>query len=115
MMWRTNIGDGDNMINDDDKTTSRSGPRRVDSSEPAMDDDEPVDPPARIVEYCRDQSLIHGLADLFLDNINGEHQFTGYISSSDFLVGYPQHQTPGHTLLHSAILATGAVFSVLPS
>ncbi len=115
MMWRTNIGDGVTIINDD---TSASGPRRVDSSEPAWNDDkdkgkvedEPVEPPAKIIEYCRDQSLIHNLADLFLDNINGVHQFTSY-TSSDFLVGYPYNQSPGHTLLHSAMLATGAVFS----
>ncbi|CAK7205480.1 hypothetical protein SEUCBS139899_008255 [Sporothrix eucalyptigena] len=110
MMWRTNIGDGVTIIND---SATGSGSRRVDSSEPARCEDEQVQPPERIVEYCRDRTLIHGLADLFLDNINGEHQFTGY-TSSDFLVGYPQNQNLGHTLLHSAILATGAVFSGRP-
>ncbi|KAI1860501.1 hypothetical protein JX265_009900 [Neoarthrinium moseri] len=103
MMWRTNIGDGVTIIGD-----SPSGPHRVDPAETPRPADF-ITPPMKILDYCGNQELIHGLADLFLENINSEHQFTSY-KSSDFLVGYP-YQSFGYTFLHSAMLATGAVFS----
>jgi hypothetical protein len=106
MMWRTNIGDGVTIIND-----PSSEPHRVDSIESPKPAD-CITPPIKILNYCHDPELIHGLANLFLENINGEHQFTSY-KSADFLVGYPS-QNFGYAFLHSAILATGAVFSDRP-
>ncbi|CCF46228.1 hypothetical protein CH063_15046 [Colletotrichum higginsianum] len=53
------------------------------------------------------------MADLFLANINREHQFTPYTTTADFLPGYP-YQAPDEAFLHSAIIATGTAFSSRP-
>lgn len=107
MMWRTNIGDGVTIISD----AAADAQHRVGSSEQLGDQDF-IHPPPNILLYCQDSGLLHELATLFLDNINSEHQFTPY-RTTDFLGDYP-YQSFKHTFMHSAVLATGAVFSTRP-
>lgn len=124
MLWRTNVGDGVTII-DDPKTGSRYSVDPV-LQQPAPAPSQPqsqpppahhraavVTPPEQILAYCRQQGLVHEMADLFLANINREHQFTPYTTTADFLPGYP-YQAPDEAFLHSAIIATGTAFSSRP-
>lgn len=104
MMWRTNIGDGVTILTD----TANDKQICVDSPE-QLSIQELIPTPPKVLLYCQDTELLHELANLFLDNINSEHQFTPY-KSTEFLAGYP-YQDFAQTFLHSAILATGAVYS----
>ncbi|TIC95199.1 Nitrogen assimilation transcription factor nit-4 [Colletotrichum higginsianum] len=124
MLWRTNVGDGVTII-DDPKTGSRYSVDPVlqqPAPAPAPAPSQPppahhraavVTPPEQILAYCRQQGLVHEMADLFLANINREHQFTPYTTTADFLPGYP-YQAPDEAFLHSAIIATGTAFSSRP-
>ncbi|GJC96710.1 fungal specific transcription factor domain-containing protein [Colletotrichum higginsianum] len=124
MLWRTNVGDGVTII-DDPKTGSRYSVDPV-LQQPAPAPSQPqsqpppahhraavATPPEQILAYCRQQGLVHEMADLFLANINREHQFTPYTTTADFLPGYP-YQAPDEAFLHSAIIATGTAFSSRP-
>lgn len=106
MMWRTNIGDGVTIIRDD---STGSDHRVENTSSTSNAGYSSVLAPASVLSYCSNPSLIYGLAHSFLENINAEHQFTGY-KTSDFLVSYP-NQRCDLAFLHSAILASGATFS----
>ncbi|KAK1500328.1 fungal specific transcription factor domain-containing protein [Colletotrichum abscissum] len=108
MLWRTNVGDGVTII-DDPATGSHYA---VDPVRPAVPMAHQVIPPEQVLVYCRQKGLIHEMADLFLDNINQEHQFTPY-TTTDFLHNYP-YQTPDEAFLHSAIIATGTTFTRRP-
>ncbi|WQF83708.1 hypothetical protein CDEST_08722 [Colletotrichum destructivum] len=126
MLWRTNVGDGVTII-DDPKTGSRysvdpvlqqpapapSQPQSQSQPPPAHHRVAVVTPPEQILAYCRQQGLVHEMADLFLANINREHQFTPYTTTADFLPGYP-YQAPDEAFLHSAIIAAGTAFSSRP-
>lgn len=107
MLWRTNIGDGMTIVNDSSTgsqyTVEAAETRRTTSG---------VKVPDNVLQYCQDHALVHELAQLFLDHINREHQFT-YYKTTDFLVGYP-YQNLDLTFLHSAIIAVGATFSHRP-
>ncbi|KAH0442471.1 hypothetical protein CcaCcLH18_01513 [Colletotrichum camelliae] len=102
MMWRMNLGDGAVITQDGDSTLSYeiAADYAVESSH--------ISPPDEIIRYSRDSDLLSKLASVFLDNINQEHQFTPYTSTS-FLDQYP-YQSIDETFLHTAILATGAAF-----
>ncbi|KAE9582280.1 hypothetical protein CGMCC3_g1821 [Colletotrichum fructicola] len=102
MMWRMNLGDGAVITQDGDSALSYeiAADCAVESSH--------ISPPDEILRYIQDASLLSKLASVFLDNINQEHQFTPYTSTS-FLDQYPYQRIDG-TFLHTAILATGAAF-----
>ncbi|KAH9229784.1 hypothetical protein K456DRAFT_1899018 [Colletotrichum gloeosporioides 23] len=102
MMWRMNLGDGAVITQDGDSALSYEivADCAVEFSH--------ISPPDEILRYSRDSNLLSKLASVFLDNINQEHQFTPYTSSS-FLDQYP-YQSIDETFLHTAILATGAAF-----
>lgn len=109
MMWRTNIGDGVTIISDD----STGGDHKVDNNSLSIANNSgyhnSVVAPPSILSYCSNPTLLYELASSFLENINAEHQFTGY-KTTDFLVSYP-NQRCDLAFLHSAILASGATFS----
>lgn len=107
MMWRTNMGDGVTIISDD-STGSDHKVERTPSHAALY----PVPAPASVLSYCANPALLHDLAQSFLDNINAEHAFTGY-ATTDFLASYP-NQRCDLAFLHSAILASGAMFSHVP-
>lgn len=107
MMWRTNIGDGVTIINDG----STGSDHRVENTLTATSS-RPVTVPDTILSYCENSKLLHDIANCFLENINAEHQFTSY-KTTDFLLSYP-NQRSDLLFLHSAILASGAVFSYIP-
>lgn len=102
MMWRMNLGDGATIIHDSTHAASYS------LAEVAPEDTSCPAPPAEILCYCLDRQLLSKLATSFLDNINQEHQFTDYRSTS-FLQQYPDGEIDKN-FLHTAILATGAAF-----
>lgn len=109
MMWRTNIGDGVTIISDD----STGSDHKVENTAPTSNADySSVLAPASILTYCANPPLLYNLAHSFLENINAEHQFTGY-KTSDFLHSYP-NQRCDLAFLHSAVLASGATHSNLP-
>ncbi|OHF02570.1 fungal specific transcription factor domain-containing protein [Colletotrichum orchidophilum] len=108
MLWRTNVGDGVTII-DDPATGSHYS---VDPVRPAVPLANQVIPPEQVLVYCRQKGLIYEMADLFLENINQEHQFTPH-TTTDFLHSYP-YQTPDEAFLHSAIIATGTTFTRRP-
>lgn len=125
MMWRTNIGDGVTIISDDatgsshkvDSTSCESpvSPSPPPPPPPLSSSSSPpssVQAPASILSYCAHPALVHSLAQSFLDNINAEHQFTGY-QTTDFVRSYP-HERCDLAFLHSAMLASGATFSSAP-
>lgn len=107
MMWRTNLGDGAVIMQDDQHTA----PFRITRDRSlGLDMDMQIlsPPPPTILNHCQNRALLVRLAVAFLDNINREHQFTEY-RSADFLEGYP-HQPADLALMHTAILAVGAAF-----
>jgi hypothetical protein len=59
--------------------------------------------------FMHDRKLLCYLADLFLENINPDHQFVKS-RTNEFLIGFP-YQSYELVFLHSAILAAGATFS----
>lgn len=107
MLWRTNIGDGVTIVKDPD-----TGSKYTVEKPQVVPSTRDVNPPDNVLALCRDPVLLHELAQLFLDHINNDHQFTLY-TSTNFLAGYP-YQSLEETFLHSAILATGATFSRRP-
>ncbi|KAH8651111.1 hypothetical protein BX600DRAFT_554020 [Xylariales sp. PMI_506] len=112
MMWRTNIGDGVTIVNNND-TPSSSGHLVGSEKAPFGSSKGSTEQrcPPEILEYCNNRKLLEDLVKLFLENINSEHQFVPYRSADDILAGFPQMQDVALAFLHSAILATGAIFS----
>ncbi|PWY86638.1 hypothetical protein BO70DRAFT_394653 [Aspergillus heteromorphus CBS 117.55] len=106
MMWRTNLGDGVTIVNEEHGKLAIANAERRHPAQPDFQ------LPLEMVPYCADRGRLHRLARLFLENINGEHQFTPY-RSTDFLVDYP-NQPRDQVFLHSAMLATGATFEQAP-
>lgn len=102
MMWRTNLADGVSIdpdsVNNQSKTASSTNAR--------------YSIPTHILGYAKDRNRIHRLAALFLENINGEHQFTRYKTTIPFS-DFPDNPLD-IVFLHGAILAAGATFENQP-
>lgn len=109
MMWRTNLGDGATIIQDDHHRHA-SSTKNIQFTSSFGEDAyiQSATPPPVILRYCQDRSFLDRLATVFLDSINKEHHFTQY-TSPDFLDGYP-YQPIDLTLMHTALLAVGAAF-----
>ena len=111
MMWRTNLGDGVTIVNDDEEENAAGvtiqGPSSVEAPEAVSFDH--AKPPVSVLKYLHDPLLLESLASLFLQNINQDHQFTEY-TTTDFLQGFPS-QPVDLTFLHACCLAVGATFS----
>ncbi|KAJ5728541.1 uncharacterized protein N7483_003049 [Penicillium malachiteum] len=97
MMWRTNLADGVTIDNEPKATP-------VAHSQPTQT----YSPIRNIPECAGDLARIERLAELFLQHINAEHQFTQYKTTDSFSC-FPD-QKADLLLLHSAILAAGATF-----
>lgn len=105
MMWRTNLADGVTI-------NSEPGSKSIDSSAVLNHRNPRLNTPRPISYYGKDSERIRSLADLFLNCINGEHQFTQYETSEVFSV-FPHHP-PDLLFLHAAMLAAGATFENQP-
>lgn len=105
MMWRTNLADGV-IINSeiDSKSTDTAANRNHQAPR--------FNTPRPISDYGEDPGRINILANLFLDCINEEHQFTQYETTAAFCT-FPDHP-PDLLFLHAAMLAAGATFENLP-
>lgn len=98
MMWRTNLADGVSI----DPESFNSQPETASSSS------ERYGIPNHILDIAKDRNRVHRLAALFLENINGEHQFTQYKTTTPFS-NFPDNPLD-IAFLHGAILAAGATF-----
>ncbi|KAJ6006901.1 hypothetical protein N7451_004845 [Penicillium sp. IBT 35674x] len=98
MMWRTNLADGVSI--DPESISNRSEPKSSLNARYSI--------PNHILDYAKDRDRIRRLAALFLENINGEHQFTRYKSATS-LSNFPKSPLD-IVFLHGAILAAGATF-----
>ncbi|KAJ5547403.1 hypothetical protein N7494_004988 [Penicillium frequentans] len=98
MMWRTNLADG---VSIDPESVSNQ-------SEPASSLNARYSIPSHILDYAKDRDRILRLAALFLENINGEHQFTRYQSTAPFS-NFSENPLD-IVFLQGAILAAGATF-----
>lgn len=106
MMWRTNLGDGVTIANDDDPSAEWT------IQNPSKEHTIPnhMQPPDEIINYCQVPGLLEDFASLFLEHINQDHQFTEYTTATDFLAGFPS-QPVDCVFLHAAIVAVGSTFS----
>lgn len=101
MMWRTNLADGVTVNSD-----PGSKPTEITAIRP---DRRPrLNTPRHISYYAHDPDRVYRIANLFLEFINREHQFTQYKTSEVFLT-FPNHP-PDLLFLHAAMLAAGATF-----
>ncbi|KAJ5137995.1 hypothetical protein N7526_004228 [Penicillium atrosanguineum] len=101
MMWRTNLADA---VTIDEKQPIDKPPTCENSHQPAA----PRQIPPEISRVCEDTSRLFGLAALFLECINEDHQYTQY-ESADFFLQSPD-QSPDLLFLHASMLASGAAF-----
>ncbi|PYI01557.1 hypothetical protein BO78DRAFT_245881 [Aspergillus sclerotiicarbonarius CBS 121057] len=104
MMWRTNLADGVAIDRD-------NGPDPI-SMAMVNQSQAPRYPPHHFPDCCRDHDRMYEIARLFLENINGEHQFTQY-RTPDPILEFPEQRTD-LVFLHAAILAAGATFEHRP-
>ncbi|KAJ5387943.1 hypothetical protein N7509_010484 [Penicillium cosmopolitanum] len=100
-MWRTNLADGVTI-------NSEPGSKSTDTAAIRNHRAPRINTPRHISYYGQDPGRINVLANLFLDCINGEHQFTQYETSAAFST-FPDHP-PDLLFLHAAMLAAGATF-----
>ncbi|KAF3389447.1 hypothetical protein F1880_003350 [Penicillium rolfsii] len=97
MMWRTNLADGV-AIESEPTVTPVGIPQQIQAYSPNR----------AIPECGKDSTRVINLTSLFLQHINGEHQFTRYKTTAS-LSNFPDEQAD-LLFLHSAILAAGATF-----